>query len=205
MKKVLLIIAGVVAALVVGFLVVVAMQSNEFKVERSVTIAAPPEAVFEYVNNHHKGLEWSPWRELDPNAKFTFEGPEEGEGARYKWSGNDKMGEGDMTIVESKPNERIHSKLHFVRPMEDDSDVYYVFKPEGDKTTLTWTMLDQHTFTSKAFCMVMGMQAVLEKDFDKGLAKLKKIVEEKPKATEDPEPDSKPVDAAESPEPAEEK
>jgi len=203
MKKGILITLGVIAGLVLVFVVVVAMQPNEFKVERSATMAAPPEVVFQYVNNHHKGLEWSPWVELDPKAKYTFEGPEQGEGAYYKWSGDDKVGEGDMTIVESKPNELVRSKLHFVRPMEDTCDVYYVLKPEGDKTTLVWTMQGKQNFMGKAFCMFMNMDKMVGGDFEKGLAKLKKVVEEKPKATDEPEP--KPTDAAESPENTEEK
>jgi hypothetical protein len=54
-KKILL---GLVALIVI-VLIAAAMQPASFRVERSITIAATPEAVFEQVNDHKKfnGLE----------------------------------------------------------------------------------------------------------------------------------------------------
>jgi hypothetical protein len=50
LKKILIAVAAIIAV----FLVVVALQPSEFKVERSATISAPPAAVFEQVNDFHK-------------------------------------------------------------------------------------------------------------------------------------------------------
>src|SRR5579862_2385561 len=88
-------------ALVVIFVVVVAMQPAEFKVSRSATIAAPPAAVFAQVNDFHKWEAWSPWAKKDPNAKATYDGPSSGPGAGYGWAGNNEVGEGRMTIKDS--------------------------------------------------------------------------------------------------------
>ncbi|MGK2922577.1 MAG: SRPBCC family protein [Methyloceanibacter sp.] len=74
LKKILL----VLVALVLVFVVVVALQPSEFHVERSVTVDAPASKVFGEVNDFHKWEAWSPWAKLDPNAKVNFEGPEAG-------------------------------------------------------------------------------------------------------------------------------
>lgn len=81
LKKILIALVVVLAA----FLVIVAIQPSEFRVERTTTIAAPADAVFGQVNDLHKWEAWSPWAKLDPAAKVTFEGPDAGQGRR--WAG----------------------------------------------------------------------------------------------------------------------
>src|SRR5690242_5339053 len=90
---------------VVLFIILVASRPSEFRVTRSATIAAPPSAVFNHVNDLHRWEAWSPWAKLDPNAKNSFAGPEAGVGAVMAWVGNNKVGEGRMTITESRPGE----------------------------------------------------------------------------------------------------
>jgi uncharacterized protein YndB with AHSA1/START domain len=173
-----------------GLAGVVALQPEDFRVVRSATIAAPPEKAFAQVNDFHHWEAWSPWAKLDPDANNTFEGPEAGNGAIFKWSGNDKVGEGQMTLLESRPNELIRIKLGFVRPFEDTSDVEFTFAPKADQTLVTWTMSGKHTsFLSKAICLVMNMDKMVGSDFEKGLASMKQVVEsERSPPASDPEP-----------------
>ena len=117
------------AVLVALFVIVVAMQPSEFQVERTATIAAPQAEVFAQVNDLHKWDAWSPWAKLDPNAKIAFEGPEAGQGAAMSWAGNDKVGEGKMTVIESRPNDAVKLKVDFVKPFEGTSNSEFAFKP----------------------------------------------------------------------------
>ncbi len=176
-KKVLLGLAVAVVAIVVGFVVVVSMQPSEVHISRSLAMAAPPDKVFEQVNNLHHSPDWSPFIKLDPNIKYSYEGPELGEGAVYKWSGNDEVGEGSMTIVESKPNELVRMKLAFVRPMEDTAEALFTFRPEGDKLNVTWTMTGTNSFIEKAFCLFVDLDKMIGDKFEEGLASMKAIVE----------------------------
>jgi hypothetical protein len=155
----------------------VAQRPDEFAVSRSIKIAAPPEAVFPHMNNLRKSVEWSPWAKLDPNMTTTYEGPEEGEGASYKWVGNDKVGEGQLTIVESRPNELVRTRLEFVKPMEDKAMADFTVQPEGDQTLVTWKLYGPQQFIQKAVCMFMNMDAMVGKDFEAGLQNLKTLVE----------------------------
>lgn len=188
MRKWLLVVAGVVVALVGVFVLVVAMQPSEYRVERSLTMSAPPEAIFPEVNNLRQWQHWSPWAKLDPNAKNTFDGPSSGEGAVFKWSGNDEVGEGTMTIVESRENEFVSMRLDFVRPFEDTGMSEFTFKPEGDKTTVVWAMHGRQPFMGKLMCLFMDMDAMLGTEFEKGLASLRKIAEAKSMPPSDPSP-----------------
>src|SRR5262245_16423875 len=112
LKRILIALATIVAI----FLVVVALQPSDFRVERTTTIAELTADEFARVNDFHKWDAWSPWAKLDPDAKVTFEGPESGQGTVMNWSGNDKVGEGKMTLTESQPNELVKIKVDFVKP-----------------------------------------------------------------------------------------
>jgi polyketide cyclase/dehydrase/lipid transport protein len=180
-KKILLWLAAIIAILVVGFVVVVAMQPDDFRIARSATMAAPAEKVFAQVNDFHKWDAWSPWIKLDPGAKSTFEGPTAGEGAIFRWSGNDAIGEGSMTIIESRPSEQIRLRLEFTRPMQDVADTTFTFEPAGDQTKVTWIMSGKNEdFVSKAVCLVMNMEKMVGSKFEEGLASMKATVEKSP-------------------------
>jgi uncharacterized protein YndB with AHSA1/START domain len=162
--------------LLVGvLLVVVAMQPNDFKVSRSATLAASPAALFEHVNDHHKFVVWNPFMKLDPNVKNTFSGPESGVGSVCSWDGNSDIGAGSCTIIESKPGELVRCRMDWKRPMEGTSTVDFTFKPEGDKTVVTWSMYGKQNFMAKAVSLVMNCDKMVGPQFEKGLASLGEV------------------------------
>lgn len=172
-KKVALVLGIVVAAL----LVVIATRPDEFKVERSATIAAPVIVAFSQVNDFHAWASWSPWEKLDPNMKRVHEGSPSGQGAVYSWTGNDQVGAGRMTITDSKPGERVVIKLEFLKPFEATNTTIFTFTPQGDSTKVTWTMEGKNNFLTKAFTLVNDMDKMIGNDFDKGLAQMKVVTE----------------------------
>lgn len=170
-------ILAVVALLIVAFLGAAATRPNEFKVARSIVIDATPDKVFPMVNVLKLGSQWRPWDKLDPKMKTTFSGPESGVGASYSWDGNNEVGAGSLTIVESKPNELVRNKLEFLRPMAGVSDVAFTLEPLGSRTKLSWSMQGESCFMGKCMSLVMDCEAMCGQQFDQGLASLKKIVE----------------------------
>jgi hypothetical protein len=173
LKKVLIALAAIVAI----FLIVVALQAADFRVERTAIIAAPQADVFAQVNDFHKWDAWSPWAKLDPDAKVTFEGPQSGQGTVMAWAGNDKVGEGKMTLIESKPNEALKIKVDFVKPFEGTANSSFTFKPDGNQTPVTWSMEGHHNFIEKAFCLVTNGKEMIGDNLEKGLAQLKTVAE----------------------------
>lgn len=176
-KKILIGLAIVILLLVV----VIALQPSTYRVERSATMNATPAVVFAQVNDFHKWNAWSPWEKLDPAMKRTFEGAPAGTGAVYAWAGNSDVGEGRMTINESRPSDLVKIKLEFVKPFAANSDTTFTFQPEGNQTKVTWTMVGDKNFIAKAFGLVMNMDKMVGGDFEKGLAQMKSVVEAAPK------------------------
>ncbi len=171
LKKILLGLVAVIAL----FLIVAAMQPADYRVERSLTIAATPAVLFDQVNDHKKFATWNPWDKMEPSSKTTYSGTDSGVGAIASWKG-EKVGEGSATITEGKPGELVRQRMDWKKPMEGVSTVDFTFKPEGDKTTVTWAMYGKNGFAGKAMSLFMDCESLCGPEFDKGLADLAKVV-----------------------------
>jgi Polyketide cyclase / dehydrase and lipid transport len=166
-----------VAVIVVVFIVVVAMQPSVFRVARSATMSAPAPAVFAQVNDFHKWEAWNPWGKIDPAMKQTYEGAPAGPGAIYTWVGNKNVGEGRMTLTESRPSDLIRIKLEFFKPFAGTNIAEFTFKPAGNQTAVTWSMTGKNNFMAKAIHLFMNMDKMIGGQFETGLAQMKSIVE----------------------------
>lgn len=156
----------------------IASRPADFHVSRSLTMAAPASSVFTQVNDFHNWDAWSPWIKLDPNATVRHEGSEAGEGARFFWSGNAEVGEGSMTIVDSKPDELVGIRLDFVKPFAGTADAKFTFEPvASNETKVTWSMSGKNNFIAKAISLMIDCDKMIGENFETGLAKMKAIVE----------------------------
>jgi len=169
------------AVIVVVLVVIVALQPADFRVTRSATMSAPAPAVFVQVNDFHKWEAWNPWGKIDPAMKQGYEGAPAGTSAIYTWIGNKEVGEGRMTIIESRPSELIRIKMEFFKPFAGISTAEFTFKPEGNQTAVTWSMSGENNFMAKAIHLFMNMDRMIGGQFEKGLASMKSIVETAPK------------------------
>ena len=167
----------VLAVAVTGFLGVVATRPSGYRVARTARIAAPPAAVFAQVNDFHKWDAWNPWARIDPAMKQGYEGAPAGAGAVYTWAGNREVGEGRMTITESRPGELVRIQMQFFKPFAGTSVAEFRFIPEGDRTTVRWSMEGEANFIAKAIHMFVDMDRMIGGNFDKGLAQMKSVLE----------------------------
>ena len=172
----------IVLAVVIGVLaVVVVLQPAEFRVERSATMSAPAQVVFAQVDDLRKWEAWNPWQKVDPAMKLTFEGPATGPGASYSWAGNKEVGEGRLTITESRPNDLVRIKLEFMKPFAATNIATFTFTPQANQTAVTWSMEGRNNFVAKALHLFMNMDKMVGSQFEKGLADMKKVAEAAPK------------------------
>ena len=173
----LTVILVVLAVIIVGLAVFIAQRPGQFRVTRAANIAAPPATVYAQVDNLRNWEAWSPWAKLDPAAKTSYEGPTGGVGSAFAWSGNRKIGQGRMTITESRPYEFIRFGLDFIKPFKGTNTAEFLFRPDGKGTTVTWTMLGRNNFIAKAIQLFMNCDKMVGDDFERGLAQLKSVAE----------------------------
>lgn len=167
----------VVALLVAILLVVVALRPAPFRIERSLVIAASPQALFDQVDDLHHWHQWSPWARRDPNLQVEYAGATRGPGAEYHWSGNREVGKGSMTISDSRPGELVRMQLEFLEPFRASNIAEFAFRQEPGGTRVVWSMAGRNGFAGKLMGLVFDMDKMLGKDFDQGLATLKARVE----------------------------
>ena len=177
--KTLIALAGIAIVVVV----VVASRPAQFHVARTARIAAKPPAVFAQVNDFHQWDAWNPWAKLDPAMKQSYAGAPAGVGAVYTWAGNSQVGEGRMTVTESRPSELIRIKMEFLKPFASTSTAEFTFRPEGDHTVVTWSMEGRNNFMAKAIHLVMNMDRMIGGQFEKGLAQMKAVAEAAPRTS----------------------
>ena len=166
-----------VAALLAIFLAVVASRPAAYRVERSALVAAPPWVVYERIADFRRWSEWSPWAHVDPEMKQSFEGAPSGLGAEYTWSGNSQIGEGRMAIVAARADELVAIRMDLVRPLRSTSTTELRLVPATGGVRVSWVMDGRRDFAGKAVALLVGMDARLGRDFEKGLADLKKVAE----------------------------
>jgi uncharacterized protein YndB with AHSA1/START domain len=167
------IVALVAVLMVVGVLIFAATRPDSFRIERSATIRAKPEKIFALVNDFHRWTEWSPWENIDPALKRTYEGAAAGKGAAYGWEGNKNVGSGRMEITDTAPSSLITIKLDFLKPFEAHNTAQFKFDRAGDATTVTWAMFGPSPYVAKLMGLFFNMDAMVGGQFEKGLATLK--------------------------------
>jgi hypothetical protein len=167
----------VLAALIIGILIIAATKPPVFRVQRSTTINAPPEKIFPLINDFHNWGSWSPWEKLDPGMTRTHSGAGSGRGAVYAWEGNKKVGKGRMEIIETAPPSKVVVKLDFITPFEAHNTAEYLMDGRGSSTQVTWVMHGPNTYFGKVMSVFTSMDSMVGKDFEQGLANMKAVAE----------------------------
>lgn len=150
--------------------------TETFRIERSMAIDAPPEAVFRLVENFHRWTDWSPWEKLDANLNRTYSGAERGVGAVYAWEGK-KSGSGRMEITGAAPGSRIIIKLDFIKPFAAHNISEFSFDREGKGTRVTWAMTGPVTLVSRVMGIFFSTEKFVGPQFEEGLANMKRLAE----------------------------
>jgi len=162
---------GVLIVLLIG---VAFVLPSTIHVERSAVIKASPEEVFSVINDLTRFNEWSAWAEMDPNMKYTLDGAPTGVGAKMSWS-SDKMGSGSQVIIESEPFKRIKTKLDF----GSSGPAFATFTLDAVEggTRIVWSLDSEIGMNPVERFVGLMMDSWVGKDYERGLEKLKLLVE----------------------------
>ena len=181
MFEIIAIIAVVLAVAIAVVLILAATKPDTFSVRRAATVKAPPEKIFSLINDFHQWGTWSPWENKDPAMKRSYSGAQSGKGAIYAWDGNKNVGSGRMEILDASQPSKIVIKLDFFKPFEAHNTAEFTMLPQGDAsnaaTDIDWQMHGPAPFMSKVMQVFMNVDRMVGKDFEIGLANLKRLTE----------------------------
>jgi uncharacterized protein YndB with AHSA1/START domain len=175
--KVFAIIGAVLVLGIVIILILAAMKPDQFRVQRTTAIKAPPDKIFPLINDFKAWPAWSPYETKDPDMKRTYGPTTAGKGATYAWDGNGNVGKGRMEITEAAPLSRVAIKLDFMEPFEGHNTAEFTLIPKGRSTDVTWAMYGPAPLISKVMQVFFNFDTMIGKDFDEGLANLKSLAE----------------------------
>lgn len=142
-----------------------------FVVQKTITIGASAQEVFEKISNFNHWIIWSPWHILEPDSSWQISP----DGQNYAWKGK-RMGSGNMRITESRPNTYMGYTLQFLKPWKSQSHDYFELKEVEGGTQLTWNMKSKVPFF--LFFLKKFMVAAIGMDFVRGLHLLKDYIEQ---------------------------
>ncbi len=173
LKKLFLAFVAAVAVLLVW----AALRPDHFSVQRSVVVAAAPEAVYPLVSDLRAFNRWNPFAAQDPAIKIEYEALTAGPGAAYRWTG-EKAGAGRMAITEAVAPTKVLVALDFTAPMEGHNTVEFSLVPQGPgRTQVTWAMRGPMPYLNRLVTIFFDMDAMVGGQFESGLAALKALAE----------------------------
>ena len=181
MFEVIAIIAVVLAIAIAVVLILAATKPATLRVQRATTVNASPDRIFPLISDFHQWGSWSPYEHKDPAMKRTFSGAADGKGAVYAWEGNRNVGSGRMEILDAPAPSKVVIKLDFLAPFEGHNTAEFTMLPQGDasspSTDVSWLMHGPAPLMSRVMQVFINMDNMIGKDFETGLANLKRLAE----------------------------
>jgi uncharacterized protein YndB with AHSA1/START domain len=171
-------ILGVLVLAIAAVLIYAATKPDTFTLQRSTSIAAPPDKVYPLISDVKAFNTWNPWALKDPATRMAYEGPPSGVGAAYSWD-SEPLGAGRMEITEAAAPGRVAARLEFKRPFEVTNRVEFTLQPQGPNTHVTWAMSGPMPYVSKLMTTFVSMDRMVGADFEAGLANLKALAEKR--------------------------
>ena len=172
--KILLKIAGGLAVLVLLLVVVAFFLPRAYRVERSVVINAKPEAVHAQVAVLRAWKGWSAWHERDPQMKLDYSEQTTGVGAWASWISKNE-GNGKMTITEQSPTKVLYHLEFPDQGFQSNGSMELV--PDSGGVRLVWAGVGDLGMNPMNRWFGLFLDNLLGKDFERGLANLKMVVE----------------------------
>jgi Polyketide cyclase / dehydrase and lipid transport len=177
MFEIIAIIAAVLALAIAVVLILALRKPDTLRVQRAASIHAPAEKIFALIDDFHQWRAWSPYETKDPDMRRTYSGAGSGKGAVYEWNGNKNVGSGRMEILDAPAPNKVVIKLDFISPFEGHNTAEFTLLPQGSATNVTWLMHGPAPLMSKVMQVFMNMDHMIGKDFETGLANIKRITE----------------------------
>jgi uncharacterized protein YndB with AHSA1/START domain len=164
-------------ALIGLVLVLASRKPDQFRVSRTITIAAPPERIFPYISGLTLFNSWSPFAKMDPTSKVQFDGEDFNLGSSLSWKGG-KTGEGRMTLIEAEPQRFTRYRMDFIKPFAAVNMAEFSLSADGAGTRVEWSISGDNNFIRKLMIVLLNCDNMTGTMFEKGLADLKAMVEQ---------------------------
>ncbi len=165
---------------VAGLLIWAMTTDRTYTVERSRTIQAPKEVVFDFIGNYNNWGTWSPWIENPEDATYVYEKEGMGVGSSYHWKAvddeNSDIGEGKMTTTEYVKNKKLVQNLQFIAPQQADCVTEWNLTQSDTGVNVSWSISGEKNLLLQIMTLAIGdMEKLIAPDFERGLENIEKV------------------------------
>ncbi|WP_027380744.1 SRPBCC family protein [Chryseobacterium daeguense] len=169
----------VLASILIFWLIVAFFISGDCKYEKSISINAPVDKVWQNTNTLKAMDQWSPWNDIDPNMKKDWTGTTGQPGEKMCWSSaKEEAGKGCQEVKKiDEANKRIDTEIRFLTPYESEANAFVTVVPEGSGSKATWGFTSTIPYPFTVMKLFMDMEAAIGKDYQEGLTNLKNLSE----------------------------
>jgi hypothetical protein len=151
-------------------------RSQPRRLERAARIAAPPELVMAELADLRRWGDWVPWEAPGRELTWTFGGPLQGAGASAYWSGDAADGRGRLTVLKVA-HDRVQVEREVESPRPGSSDHEFRVSDDEGGTLVTWAVASEREPGDLAEGWAPDAEARLASELERGLARLKDVVE----------------------------
>lgn len=171
LKKIIIVLLIIIAIP----LIVALFVPNESASEGQIIINKPKQEVFDYIKYVKNQDNFGVWQLSDTKMKTTSEGIDGTVGFKYSWD-SEKLGKGAQVITKIVEGERMESDMFFYDFNDTPSKTHFIVEGQSPNETLVkWGISGTTPYPWNLMSLFYNM----DKDFEKGLEKLKEIMEKK--------------------------
>ncbi len=154
------------------------VRAKDFAYERSIVVDRGSEEVFAYLRMLRNFQNWNPFLAKDPNPKLEYRGTDGEPGYVASWEGNKELGAGEQEIARVLDGRRVEFELRFKKPFRATNQGYFAVEPlDGGRSRVRWGMSGKSPFPMNVIGMFIDCEAMIGKEFEAGLARLKATLE----------------------------
>jgi hypothetical protein len=176
MRIVVIILLVLVLLLAAVLMVGGMLLDKDYALERSVIVAAPPEAIHALVGDLSRWEEWTPWKAHDKTVAVTLGAQTTGVGASQTWTA--KEGDGELTFTKWDPKTGVEYDMAFLADGDRlASKGALVYEPAEGGTRVTWKMRGSMEMAIVGGYVATQMDSMVGPRFEEGLRNLKERVE----------------------------
>ena len=173
-----MIVLYIILGIIVLFLVVAAFVGTGWSFEKNILIQAPRSNVWGHVNSLGAINTWNPWLDRDPGVSQSITGIDGTPGATYSWDSKEKnVGAGRQTIIGVNAPNEMTTRIEFIRPFKGLAEAYVRLEEERGSTRAIWGIESSTPYPMNIIKLFGVMEKNMNRDFGKGLNKLKTMCE----------------------------
>lgn len=149
----------------------------KYQGESQAEIPASPEAVFPYLADLARFMDWNPFPKMDPSTISTLSDNTAEIGATLSWDGK-RIGQGEMRLTELVPGVSASYAMSFGKPekAEQATSVLSVMPSDDGGSSVAWHLSGERKFVSALMVKLIGLDKMMAKNFQEGFEQLRAVL-----------------------------